>query len=268
MITYDIKKNLPALSIERRRSRNAVVGGRDLRYTQVPQPRTHTTPVARWNIARTSLHFDIPGPEAPTRRTSLFLSGSGRQRRSSESPLVLLHRIGKGRGRCTIVYARVPPYRTHRTHSYTYLPRIRTRGKIRICRTYYVVMLVNGRRIAYRILFPRNHMPHSSLRAPPLCFFVRAKIINGQTEARYPEVSASWQWRSSHFESPPFRPFLLLHFPHQPRTKCVIACDFDWRRRLLQWKQHNAMRFATRDCTIDSPRVILTVNFCDLSYQW
>lgn len=99
MITYDIKKNLPALSIERRRSRNAVVGGRDLRYTQVPQPRTHTTPVARWNIARTSLHFDIPGPEAPTRRTSLslFLSRD-LDGRGGPARVLSFYYIASGRG--------------------------------------------------------------------------------------------------------------------------------------------------------------------------
>ena len=36
------------------------------------------------------------------------------------SSIVLLHLHRKGRGLCTIVYAHVPPYRTHRTHSDTY----------------------------------------------------------------------------------------------------------------------------------------------------
>lgn len=47
----------------------------------------------------------------------------------------------------------------------------------------------------------RPQLYRTPLRTPPLCFFVRAKIINGQTKVRYPEVSVSWQWRSSHLES-------------------------------------------------------------------
>jgi len=66
------------------------------------------------------------------RRTPLRdRSGGGPAR----DPLVLLHRIGKGRGRCAIVYARVPPYRTHRTHSNvptTYRRTQRTRARARI----------------------------------------------------------------------------------------------------------------------------------------
>lgn len=229
MITYDIKKNLPALSIERRRSRNAVVGGRDLRYTQVPQPRTHTTPVARWNIARTSLHFDIPGPEAPTRRTSLSLSlCRDRDGRGGPARVLSFYYIASGRGEADAQLfmpvsrpiERIGHIRIHTYHVYVHVVKY-------VCTPYVLrgdagdVGERTSRAFALRILFPRNHMPHSSLRAPPLCFFVRAKIINGQTEARYPEVSASWQWRSSHFESPPFRPFLLHHFSHHPRTSTV-----------------------------------------------
>lgn len=79
-------------------------------------------------------------------------------------------------------------------HIRTYLPRIR-----RAC-------LLDGdgertwcARAVYS--YPLVQLCRTPLRAPPLCFFVRAKIINGQTEVRYPEVSASWQWRSSHLES-------------------------------------------------------------------
>jgi len=46
-----------------------------------------------------------------------LFSESGRRRRAHKRPLVLLHCIGKRRGWRAIVYAHVPPYRTHRTHS-------------------------------------------------------------------------------------------------------------------------------------------------------
>lgn len=98
------------------------------------------------------------------RRTLL---GIGAAEGPGARPLVLLHRIGEGRGRCAIVYARVPPYRTHRTHS-------------NVPTTYTPCSPV--KRTSYTL--PTSSSSSSSSRcAPPLCFFVQAKIINGQTEA-------------------------------------------------------------------------------------
>lgn len=67
VISRTILKKICQLSAFNRTSEISERGRRRSRLTQVPQPRTHTTPVARWNIARTPLHFDIPGPEAPTK---------------------------------------------------------------------------------------------------------------------------------------------------------------------------------------------------------
>lgn len=153
-----------------------------------------------------------------------------------ERPLVLLHRIGKGRGRCAIVYARVPPYRTHRIHSR--IPTTYTRSQLNeTCwrDAWYT------HRNALVFLLLANPLPD-----PSLCFFVRAKIINGEGPGSLrptPGVSVPWQWRSLHLgptSSPrpkivcyTRRPSLCLVFVlvrlYQPfQTRCLNAIAYVW----------------------------------------
>lgn len=124
------------------------------------------------------VRFDISGPGASMSGETLRRDRRGRgvegatrvEEGGEERPLVLLHRIGKGRGRCAIVYARVPPYRTHRIHSR--IPTTYTRSQLNeTCwrDAWYT------HRNALVFLLLANPLPD-----PSLCFFVRAKIINGE----------------------------------------------------------------------------------------
>lgn len=111
MITFDIK-NLPTLGFRSNAGDLGarVVGGRRLTY----DPRGSL----KYRADAGSFRYSW-GPGALDEENSSRDRGGGGG--PGKGPLVLLHRIGKGRGRCAIVYARVPPYRTHRTHS-TYIP--------------------------------------------------------------------------------------------------------------------------------------------------
>lgn len=83
----------------------------------------------------------------------------GWRRVVEERLLVLLHRIGKGRGRCAIVYARVPPYRTHRIHSRiptTYTRRAERAGVMRGTRSVALDFLLLDNPVYSTSLFLRS----------------------------------------------------------------------------------------------------------------
>lgn len=189
MITYDIKKFASSwLSIEHRRSQSTVVRGRGLRYIL---GHVCTTPVARWNIARTPVHFDIFGPGASMRRTPLGI-GAAEEGWQETSRFIISHREGARLTRnCLCSCPALSDASDTFEHTY----------HVYAERAAWWWWWTDVVRASCVPVPSRPQLCRTPLRAPPLCFFVRDKIINGQTEVRYPEVSASWQWRSSHLES-------------------------------------------------------------------
>lgn len=128
MITYDIKKKFASsrLSIERRRSRNAVVGGRDLRYASSTATYSIRPP---WlaEISRGRRFISIFLALRP-RRGELLSLGIG----AEEGPARVLsfYYIASGRGEADAqLFMPVSrPIERIGHISYTYLPRIRIRG--------------------------------------------------------------------------------------------------------------------------------------------
>lgn len=219
MITYDIK-NLPALGFQ---SNAGDLGRRRSGLTLRTLRHVRTTPVARWNIARTPVHFDILGPGAPMRR-ALGIGAAEEGRQETFRFIISYWEGARLMRNCLCPCPALSDASDTFEHTYHVYA-----GRARV-----MVVVVNGRGTgASCIPVPSRSQLSATLlsRASPLCFFVRAKIINGQTEVRYPEVSASWQWRSSHLESPPS---LSFSFHFSPRLRMSTVRYHEWLR-LTPW---------------------------------